>query len=126
MRAGDRMLEVPALTLSGTAAWVEGHWGASLTAYRAFDWINYDRLALARDFQADTRAPREMAGAQLRNYWRRYDGATRLNATATFQLPGGTSIVLSGENLLDRQQGEPDNLTVVPGRTLMLGLRAAF
>jgi outer membrane receptor protein involved in Fe transport len=126
MRAGDRMLEVPAFTLSGTAAWTEGRWGASLTAYRAFDWINYDRLALARDFQADTRAPREMAGAQLRNYWRRYDGATRLNATATLQLPRGTTLVLTGENLLDRQQGEPDNLTVVPGRTLMLGLRAAF
>lgn len=126
MRAGDRMLEVPALTLSGTAAWADGRWGASLTAYRAFDWINYDRLALARDFQADTRAPHEMAGAQLRNYWRRYDGATRLNATATFQLPRGTTIVLTGDNLLHRQQGEPDNLTVVPGRTLMLGLRAAF
>jgi iron complex outermembrane receptor protein len=126
MRVGDRMLEVPALTLSGTAAWAEGRWGASLTAYRAFDWINYDRLALAREFQADTRAPHEMAGAQLRNYWRRYDGATRLNATATLRLPRGTTLVLTGDNLLDRQQGEPDNLTVVPGRTLMLGLRAAF
>jgi len=126
LRAGDRMLEVPALTLSGTAAWRERRWTASLTAYRAFDWINYDRLALARDFQSETRSAGAMAGAPLRDYWLRYDGVTRLNATATLDLPRGTTLVLTGDNLLDRQQGEPDNLTVVPGRTLMLGLRAAF
>jgi iron complex outermembrane receptor protein len=34
--------------------------------------------------------------------------------------------VLTADNLLDRQRGEPDNLTIVPGRTLLLGLRAAF
>jgi hypothetical protein len=31
---------------------------------------------------------------------------------------------VSGENLLNRQQGEPDNITVVPSRTLSLGLKA--
>ncbi|HEX5869569.1 MAG TPA: hypothetical protein VFY65_04075, partial [Longimicrobium sp.] len=96
------------------------------TAYRAFDWINYDRLALARDFQARTRPAWEMAGPGLRGYWRRYDGVPRLNATATLNLPRGTVLVLTADNLLDRQQGEPDNLTIVPGRTLLLGLRAAF
>jgi outer membrane receptor protein involved in Fe transport len=126
LRAGDRMLEVPALTLSGTAAWTGRRASAALTAYRAFDWINYDRLALARDFQAETRAPQQMAGAQLRDYWRRYDGVPRVNATATLDLPRGTVLVLTADNLLDQQQGEPDNLTIVPGRTLMLGLRAAF
>jgi hypothetical protein len=33
---------------------------------------------------------------------------------------------LSGENLLNRQHGEPDNVTVVPGRTLIFGLKAAM
>ncbi|HEX6370943.1 MAG TPA: TonB-dependent receptor [Longimicrobium sp.] len=126
LRAGDRMLEVPALTLSGTAAWTDPRWTASLTAYRAFDWINYDRLALARDFQARTRSGPQMAGERLRDYWRRYDGVPRLNATATLDLPRGTVLVVTADNLLDRQLGEPDNLTIVPGRTLMLGLRAAF
>lgn len=126
LRAGDRMLEVPALTLSGTAAYTAPRWTASLTGYRAFDWVNYDRLALARDFQAGTRPGQEMAGAQLRGYWRHYDGVPRLNATATLDLPRGTTLVLTADNLLDRQQGEPDNFTVVPGRTLMLGIRAAF
>lgn len=126
LRAGDRMLEVPALTLSGTAAYRADGWTAALTGYRAFDWINYDRLALARDFQARTRPAHEMAGPRLREYWRRYDGVPRLNATATFDLPRGTVLVLTADNLLDRQQGEPDNLTIVPGRTLLVGLRAAF
>ncbi|HEY0015622.1 MAG TPA: TonB-dependent receptor [Longimicrobium sp.] len=125
LRAGDRMLEVPALTLSGTAAWTERRWSASVTAHRAADWINYDRLALARDFASGTDAG-GLAGAHLRGYWRAYAGVTRLNANATLALPRGTTLVLTGYNLLDRQQGEPDNVTVVPGRTLMLGLRAAF
>jgi iron complex outermembrane receptor protein len=126
LRDGDRMLEVPALTLSGTAAWRAQRWTASLTAYRAFDWINYDRLALARDFQTRTLPGAQMAGPELRGYWRRYDGVPRVNATTTFALPGGTVLVLTGDNLLDQQRGEPDNLTIVPGRTIMVGLRAAF
>jgi outer membrane receptor protein involved in Fe transport len=126
LRAGDRMLEVPAFTLSGTAAWTAPRWTASLTAYRAFDWINYDRLALARDFQSVTRSGSGMAGTALRDYWRRYDGVPRLNATASLDLSPGTALVLTADNLLDRQQGEPDNLTIVPGRTLMVGVRAAF
>jgi outer membrane receptor protein involved in Fe transport len=126
LRAGDRMLEVPAFTLRGTAAWTAPRWTAAVTAYRAFDWINYDRLALARDFQSVTRPGELMAGPQMRDYWHRYDGVPRLNATLTLDLPGGTGLVLTGDNLLDRQQGEPDNLTIVPGRTLMVGIRAAF
>jgi iron complex outermembrane receptor protein len=34
--------------------------------------------------------------------------------------------VLTGENLLDLQRGEPDNATIVPGRTVLLGVRAAI
>ena len=36
----------------------------------------------------------------------------------------GISFTMNGENLLNRQHGEPDNITVVPGRTLSFGLRA--
>jgi iron complex outermembrane receptor protein len=38
----------------------------------------------------------------------------------------GLSLNVSGENLLNRQHGEPDNITVVPGRTISFGLRAAM
>lgn len=120
LRTGDRMLEVPARTLALTGAWAGDGWTASLTGTRAFDWINYDRLALARDWT------RGALGADLRGYWRAYEGVTRLNATATLDVPGGVTLVLLGENLLNHQRGEPDNLTVVPGRTLTLGVRAAF
>jgi iron complex outermembrane receptor protein len=36
------------------------------------------------------------------------------------------TVVLTGRNLLDAQRGEPDNVTVVPGRTLTAGLQAKF
>ncbi len=34
--------------------------------------------------------------------------------------------MIDGENLLDEQRGEPDNVTVLPGRTLSAGLRLSF
>jgi hypothetical protein len=33
---------------------------------------------------------------------------------------------VDGENLLDEQRGEPDNITVLPGRTVSAGLRLSF
>ena len=126
LRPGDRMLEVPARTLTLTGAWTDRRWGASLTAYRAFDWINYDRAALARDFESGTRPALQLAGPLLRGYWREYRGVTRLNATASVQMRQRLVLLLAGDNLLDHQRGEPDNLTVVPGRTLSFGIRAEF
>jgi iron complex outermembrane receptor protein len=51
---------------------------------------------------------------------------TRLRATATRRLADRLSLVFVGDNLLDVQRGEPDNLTVLPGRTLSTGLRVGF
>jgi iron complex outermembrane receptor protein len=36
------------------------------------------------------------------------------------------TFVLLGDNLLDHQEGEPDNITVLAGRTVSLGIRARF
>src|SRR5204863_139604 len=33
---------------------------------------------------------------------------------------------LSADNLLNYQRGEPDNITVVPGRTILSGVRVKF
>jgi iron complex outermembrane receptor protein len=126
LRVGDRMLEVPARTLALTGAWAADGWSLSLTGTRAFDWINYDRLQLARDFVLRHRDPDDLAGAQLRAYWREHAGSTRLNAVGTMNVRPGVVLVLTADNLLDHQRGEPDNLTLVPGRTLTLGLRAGF
>jgi len=38
----------------------------------------------------------------------------------------GLGVVVTGANLLDRQRGEPDNSTLLPGRTLTAGVRATF
>jgi iron complex outermembrane receptor protein len=127
LRRGDRMLEVPARTLTLTASWARAGWTGSLTAARASDWINYDRLALAWATANDERpsSPDEM-GTWLRGFWRRYDGVTRLRLTASRELRRGISLLVIGENLLDRQLDEPDNVTILPGRTITAGIRAAF
>jgi len=124
LRVGDRMLEVPAKTGSLTAALTGGSWTGSLTASRSWDWINYDAVALAGAFSNSTQTDAALVGQELRNYWLRYAGVTRLRASIGRNLFRGLAFTLSGENLLNRQHGEPDNITVVPGRTLSFGLRA--
>jgi iron complex outermembrane receptor protein len=127
LAVGDRMLEVPARTMSATAGWRGAAWSASVTAYRAEDWINYDRLALTRAFVTDTgRSPRDFVGPELRRFWREYPGVTHLRASATRAIRRGLTVVLAGDNLLNRQSGEPDNITVLPGRTVSIGLRGEF
>jgi len=126
MRVGDRMLEVPARTGSLTASWLGGGWNSSITASRSWDWIDYDRVALAGAFSNSTQSDAQLVGQQLRNYWLRYSGVTRLRASIGRTLYRGLSFTLNGENLLNRQNGEPDNITVVPGRTISLGLRVVM
>jgi iron complex outermembrane receptor protein len=124
LRVGDRMLEVPAKTGSVTAALTGASWMASVTASRSWDWINYDGVALAGAFSNSTQTDDALVGQELRNYWLHYSGVTRLRASIGRNLYRGLAFTLSGENLLNRQHGEPDNITVVPGRTLSFGLKA--
>ena len=123
LHRGDRMLLVPAQTASLSAAWTETDWSASISAARARDWINYDRLALLNDLAGATDP---ITGDALRPYWRSYDGHTHLSATVTRQLTQRFLLTLTGTNLFDAQVGEPDNITIVPGRTFSLGIRARF
>jgi iron complex outermembrane receptor protein len=126
LQVGDRMLEVPERTISLTASWSIPRGSASLTAYRAANWINYDRVALAGALANSARPTRDFVGARLRTYWIEYAGVTHLKATGTLALSRAVTLSVIGDNLLDRQTGEPDNVTVLPGRTLSLGLRTAF
>ena len=81
LRPGDRLLEVPERTMSATASYARGPWSASVTGSRAFDWVNYDRLALANAVESGDRPPRDLIGEQLRSFWRLYPGVNRLRAT---------------------------------------------
>lgn len=126
LRVGDRMLEVPAKTGSFSAAWAGGGWNTFVVASRSWDWIDYDRIALAGAFSNSTQADAQLVGQQLRTYWLQYSGVTRLRASLGKSLYRGLSFTLSGDNLLNRQHGEPDNITVIPGRTLSFGLRAVM
>ena len=57
------MLAVPARTANLSASWSMSGWFTSVSATRAFDWVNYDRLALAQEkevtaqIEAHTRPP---------------------------------------------------------------------
>jgi len=123
---GDRMLEVPSRTLSVQASYSASRWSTAWTAARAMDWINYDQLRLAEQRQVAGFDSKMVTGGQLRNYWRHYDGATRLRGNVNFAVARGLSLVVTGDNLFNLQHGEPDNVTVIPGRTLTAGFRTRF
>jgi hypothetical protein len=123
------MLGVPARTTSMTASWTGSRAFAALSATRAFDWIDYDRLAIARAFKetsaSGTPTP-DIVGTQLRSFWIPYTGQTRLRVATSFRLGSGVEATLTGDNLLGGQLNEPDNLTIRAGRTIMGGMRASF
>jgi iron complex outermembrane receptor protein len=49
-----------------------------------------------------------------------------LRLTGSRELGRGIELLLTGDNLLGGQLGEPDNVTIRPGRTVTGGLRASF
>jgi iron complex outermembrane receptor protein len=123
------MLAVPARTGTLIFSYLGDRWFASLGATRAMDWINYDRLSLATAFARSngyTMKDKDLTGANLRTFWKAYDGDTHLRLTGSRDLSRGISLLLTGENLLGGQLGEPDNVTIRPGRTVTAGLKASF
>lgn len=126
LRPGDRMLEIPARTLGVNASYVHRRWSTAWSITRASDWINYDRIALLSAFAGQDREARDFVGPELRDYWIQYDGVTRVGGRVGLSLGRGMMFTLEGENLLDEQRGEPDNVTVLPGRTVSAGLKVRF
>ena len=126
LQPGDRMLEVPARTASVSGTWKGKGWFSSLTLARASNWMGYDRVAVAQALTSGGLSPSDLVGDKLRSYWREYDGVTRLRASFSRDLFRGLSLMMTGDNLLGQQRGEPDNATVVPGRTITAGLKAKF
>jgi iron complex outermembrane receptor protein len=123
LRPGDRMLGVPARSGGLTTTWTSSRWAASISATRVSDWVNYDALALAT---ASATGTYPIVGEQLRSFWRKYPGVTRIDANASRDIFHRFTLVLAAHNLLDVQRGEPDNFTVVPGRTVSAGMSAKF
>ena len=126
LRVGDRMLDVPANTVSLTAAWARGRWTLTSTAIRAADWVGYDRGAVGSALSTGDQSVRALEGTNLRTFWLRYPGVTRWRAGAQYRWRDAFSLVVSGENLLNVQTGVPDNATVIAGRTLTFGVRTVF
>ena len=81
---------------------------------------------MATALAADATGTLVPVGPALRAYWREYPGTTHLNARFSLAVLRQSWVHLSGDNLLDRQIGEPDNVTVVPGRTVRLGFATGF
>jgi iron complex outermembrane receptor protein len=126
LRPGDRMLEVPARTFGMNAGYAKGRLSMSWRVSRASDWVNYDRLSLLSAFASENSESGDFVGPELRSYWKQYSGVTRVGGRVGLTVSRGMSFMLDGENLLDEQRGEPDNITVLPGRTLSAGLRVRF
>jgi iron complex outermembrane receptor protein len=126
LKAGDRMLEVPARTASVSGSWHGSGWFSSLTLARASDWTGYDRVAVAQALSSGALTPSELVGERLRGYWREYNGVTRVRASFSRDLFRGLTLTFTGDNLLGQQRGEPDNATIIPGRTITAGLKAKF
>ncbi|HVF39402.1 MAG TPA: TonB-dependent receptor, partial [Gemmatimonadaceae bacterium] len=126
LTVGDQMLEVPYSTLGANASWTTKRWFTAWSISRASDWVNYDRIALASAFADQTRPTMEFVGASLRSYWREYEGATRLGGNFGYNFGRGLTFFVGAENLLNKQNGEPDNITILPGRTITASLRASF
>jgi iron complex outermembrane receptor protein len=126
LRQGDRVLGVPARTAGLSVSWSPPRWQFQLGGTQTADWINYDRLALAATYLRGGSPARELMGATLRSYWMAYPEVTRLRASVSRDLTRSITLRFIGDNLLDRQRGEPDNVTIVPGRTLSFGLAARF
>jgi iron complex outermembrane receptor protein len=126
LRAGDLVIGVPERTFALTAGWADGPWSLSLGATRAMDWIEYDRIALAQAYTHFDRRDVPLFGADLRGYWRDYTGNTQLRASLTRSFSRSVTMLITGENLLGYQVGEPDNATIVPGRTISTGLRFSW
>ena len=126
LHQGDRLLEVPARTASLQARWTRSRLSLNGSVARASNWINYDEVALAQAIAADATGRLAPVGEALRAYWRTYEGSTRLGATASFRITDRASLSLTGSNLLNHQLGEPDNITVVPGRSILFGMQTTF
>ena len=126
LHQGDRLLEVPNRTASLQARWTRAQWSFHASLARASEWINYDQIALAQTIATDATGRLVPVGEALRAYWRTYDGATRVGASSMLYITQRTSVSVTGVNLLNRQLGEPDNITVVPGRSILLGLQTTF
>jgi iron complex outermembrane receptor protein len=90
------------------------------------DWISYDRIALAQAFATDSHPAHSLVGPTLRSYWINYPGVTHVRATLSWSVRPSLILTLSGDNLLNHQTGEPDNVTVLPGRTVTFGFRSDF
>jgi len=93
--------------------------GHALVQHR--DGISRERLIIcpASDSPPTRVSPHGPAQVLL---W--YGGVTHLRATLTPGSLAGFSVLLTGDNLLNKQTGEPDNSAVRRGRTARLDPRA--
>jgi iron complex outermembrane recepter protein len=126
LREGDRTLAVPSRTAGAMLTWTPARWQLQLGATHVADWINYDRLALASTYLAGGAPSRALSGETLRQYWTRYDAVTRLRVSVSHDLTRYLSMRMIGDNLLNQQVGEPDNVTIMPGAALSFGIVARF
>ena len=120
LRAGDRMLEVPSWTASGTTTLGSSDRSFSLTVWRVGDWINYDWISLY------TAVMKNANRGPPRSYWIQYPGFTQIRASARKKIWRSAEMFLRGDNLTNIQNAGRDNLHINTGRTITLGVNAQY
>jgi iron complex outermembrane receptor protein len=121
LRPGDRMLEVPSWTASGTTTAGGSDRSLSLTVWRVGDWINYDWISL---YTAVLK--RDPNRGPPRSYWIRYPGFTQIRASARQKVWRSSEMFIRGDNLTNVQNAGRDNLHVNTGRTITIGVSATY
>jgi outer membrane receptor protein involved in Fe transport len=120
LRAGDRMLEVPSWTASGTTTFGSSDRSFSLTVWRVGDWINYDWISLY------TAVMKNANRGPPRSYWIQYPGFTQIRASARKKIWRSAEMFIRGDNLTNVQNAGRDNLHINTGRTITLGVNAQY
>jgi hypothetical protein len=103
LATGDRMLQVSDRRASargratrGPHRWVE----------RAFDWVNYDEVALARSAALRFESVHQMVGPELPRFWRKYTGGLHLRANVSRHSTRLLSVVGRQSLITERRAGQ--------------------
>lgn len=138
LHAGDRMFDVPASTLTFSAAYLIGPLTFATSAARAADWVETDPqragvmsgVGAANQVSSSADFPYTTFSSTLGRPLPTSRNAaltpiTRWGASMTYRLHKGLSVVTAGENLLNAQRSVGGG--VMPaGRTVTIGLRTVF
>jgi outer membrane receptor protein involved in Fe transport len=117
LQVGDRVPEVPSWTGHLALTMRRGRSSGTVGADLLGDWVGYDWLSYYTALSDGTTAP-----ASLRPFWLDYPATARVHALFADAPSERFDWFVKVENLGNRQRDTRDNLAIVPGRTVSVGV----